>query len=153
MSFIPAPRSKSAINSQYKKGPLVDCLMMYQLEVDRLKEECALASTHRDQDSKIINNQYQQIKELKRVLATKKERILDLESMEKSQGTAIRLLSIKTKKLESEATLKNQLVKTAKNIDAYIRVELPRLAEDIDTGIKATLKTVDQVRKFNWTIQ
>ena len=152
MSFVPAPRSKSAINSQYKKGPLVDCLMMYQLEVDRLKGDCSLASTHRDQDSKIISSQYQQIKELKRELATKKERILNLESMEKSQGYAITLLNKKALKFESEATLKNQLVKTAKNIDSYFRVELPRLAEDIDTGIKATLKTVDQVRKFNWTI-
>ena len=125
---------------------------MYQAEVDRLKGECSLASTHRDEDSKIILSQYQQIKELKRELVAKKERILDLESMEKSQGYAIKILNEKATKFESEATLKNQLVKTAKNIDSYIRVELPRLAEDTDKGIRTILKTVDQVRKFNWTI-
>ena len=152
MDFIPSPRTKTELNKKYKKD-LVSAVQMYQAEVDRLKGDCSLASTHRDQDSKIISSQYQQIKELKRVLATKKERILDLESMEKSQGYAIKILNEKATKFENEATLKNQLVKTAKNIDSYFRVELPRLAEDIDTGIKATLKTVDQVRKFNWTIQ
>ena len=152
MDFIPSPRTKTELNKKYKKD-LVTAVQMYQAEVDRLKGDCSLASTHRDQDSKIISSQYQQIKELKRVLATKKERILDLESMEKSQGYAIKILNEKATKFENEATLKNQLVKTAKNIDSYFRVELPRLAEDIDTGIKATLKTVDQVRKFNWTIQ
>ena len=152
MSFVPAPRTKTDLNKKYKKD-LVSAVQMYQAEVDRLKGECSLASTHRDKDSKIISSQYQQIKELKRELATKKERILDLESMEKSQGYAIKILNEKATKFENEATLKNQLVKTAKNIDSYFRVELPKLAEDIDTGIKATLKTVDQVRKLNWTIQ
>ena len=152
MSFVPAPRTKTDLNKKYKKD-LVSAVQMYQAEVDRLKGECSLASTHRDKDSKIISSQYQQIKELKRELATKKERILDLESMEKSQGYAIKILNEKATKFENEATLKNQLVKTAKNIDSYFRVELPKLAEDIDTGIKASLKSVVQVRKFIWTIQ
>ena len=149
MSFVPAPRTKTDLNKKYKKD-LVSAVQMYQAEVDRLKGECSLASTHRDQDSKIISSQYQQIKELKRELVAKKERVSDLESMEKSQGTAIRLLSIKTKKLETEATLSHQLKRTAESIDNYVRVELPKMAQDIDTGIRSTLKAVDN--NFNWTI-
>jgi len=115
MAFNPAPRSKSAINSQYKKGPLVDCLIMYQAELDRKIGRCEL-----------------------------------LEYRAKNDALVITKLAAKVKKLESEATLSHQLKRTAENIDNYVRVELPKMAQDIDTGIRSTLKAVDN--NFNWTI-
>jgi len=115
MAFNPAPRSKSAINSQYKKGPLVDCLIMYQAELDRKMGRCEL-----------------------------------LEYRAKNDALVITKLAAKVKKLESEATLSHQLKRTAENIDNYVRVELPKMAQDIDTGIRSTLKAVDN--NFNWTI-
>ena len=116
MAFNPAPRSKSAINSQYKKGPLVDCLIMYQAELDRKIGRCEL-----------------------------------LEYRAKNDALVITKLAAKVKKLESQATLSHQIKRTAENIDNYVRVELPKMAQDIDTGIKSTLKAVDN--NLNWIIQ
>ena len=116
MAFNPAPRSKSAINSQYKKGPLVDCLIMYQAELDRKMGRCEL-----------------------------------LEYRAKNDALVITKLAAKVKKLESQATLSHQIKRTAENIDNYVRVELPKMAQDIDTGIKSTLKAVDN--NLNWIIQ
>ena len=116
MAFNPAPRTKSAIDKKFKKAPLVDCLMMYQAELDRKMGRCELLEYRAKNDAKVIQ-----------------------------------LLSAKVKKLESEATLSHQIKRTAENIDNYVRVELPKMAQDIDTGIKSTLKAVDN--NLNWIIQ
>ncbi len=115
MAFNPAPRTKSAINKKFKKDPLIDCLMMYQAELDNKKGRCEL-----------------------------------LEYQAKNDALVITKLAAKVKKLESEATLPHQLKRTAESIDNYVRVELPKMAKDIDTGIRSTLKAVDN--NFNWTI-
>ena len=69
----------------------------------------------------------------------------------KNDALVITKLAAKVKKLESEATLSHQIKRTAENIDNYVRVELPKMAQDIDTGIKSTLKAVDN--NLNWIIQ
>ena len=73
-----------------------------------------------------------------------------LEYRAKNDALVITKLAAKVKKLESEATLSHQIKRTAENIDNYVRVELPKMAQDIDTGIRSTLKAVDN--NFNWTI-
>ena len=115
MAFVPAPRTKTAIDKKYKKAPLVDVVLMYQAELDRKMGRCEL-----------------------------------LEYRAKNDALVITKLAAKVKKLESEATLSHQLKRTAENIDNYVRVELPKMAQDIDTGIRSTLKAVDN--NFNWTI-
>ena len=73
-----------------------------------------------------------------------------LEDRAKNDALVITKLAAKVKKLESQATLTHQIKRTAENIDNYVRVELPKMAQDIDTGIRSTLKAVDN--NFNWTI-
>ena len=73
-----------------------------------------------------------------------------LEDRAKNDALVITKLAAKVKKLESQATLSHQIKRTAENIDNYVRVELPKMAQDIDTGIRSTLKAVDN--NFNWTI-
>ena len=74
-----------------------------------------------------------------------------LEYRAKNDALVITKLAAKVKKLESEATLSHQIKRTAQNIDNYVRIELPKMAQDIDTGIKSGLKAVDN--NLNWIIQ
>ena len=73
-----------------------------------------------------------------------------LEFQAKNDALVITKLAAKVKKLESEATLPHQLKRTAESIDTYVRVELPQIFKDLNTGIKITLKAVDD--NLNWTI-
>lgn len=115
MAFSPAPRTKSAINKKFKKDALIDCLMMYQAELDKKTGRCEL-----------------------------------LEDQAKNDALVITKLTAKVKKLESQATLSHQLKRTAQDIDTYVRVELPQIFKDLNTGIKVTLKAVDD--NLNWII-